>query len=476
MKTNSNPNSKLSLIPFFMKPTFTSTSKLCYSFLSLVFCTFLSLTFAMATSNNAKAIAPKTTSSSKWQSTLDHAKDGQMIMLPAIVNEVLTVKSSVILMTSGSTVLKGLIMDAPGKKVKLLGDLTINGTLELGKGILDAGTYRIKANFTTAASANSYILLLPSGSLTMSVAPNTTVNFPIGTGMGLADVDVIGNPTHVTDNITMSVVDAANLAAFTDVDPVGPRFARFEWDATEAVAGGSNVNFIYHFPTDPSDVKNSKSVVGHNTAGTWSYVNTTITGSMPFQTSSVGPYTSFSPFGVFGSMPVHNITQMIDYATIQAAIDAANPNDIILCDAATYTEAINIHKAVTLRGANFGIPGIGGRAAEAILLNCTIDINNAGNTTIDGFHILRNDGNTGPTNQIELDGGGVNTVQNCIIERNGSNTGQAIRALATTTAGGNKIITNNKIFGDDSGGLFSGHKSWNNGIYVDQGPFTVSIT
>ena len=476
MKTNSNPNLKLSLIPFFMKPTFTSTSKLFASFLSIVLCMFLSISFVMATSNNAKAIAPKTTSSSKWQSTLDHAKDGQMIMLPAIVNEVLTVKSSVILMTSGSTVLKGLIMDAPGKKVKLLGDLTINGTLELGKGILDAGTYRIKANFTTAASANSYILLLPSGSLTMSVAPNTTVNFPIGTGMGLADVDVIGNPTHVTDNITMSVVDAANLAAFTDVDPVGPRFALFEWDATEAVAGGSNVNFIYHFPTDPSDVKNSKAVVGHNTAGTWSYVNTTITGSMPFQTSSVGPYTSFSPFGVFGSMPVHNITQMIDYATIQAAIDAANPNDIILCDAATYTEAINIHKAVTLRGANFGIPGIGGRAAEAILLNCTIDINNAGNTTIDGFHILRNDGNTGPTNQIELDGGGVNTVQNCIIERNGSNTGQAIRALATTTAGGNKIITNNKIFGDASGGLFSGHKSWNNGIYVDQGPFTVSIT
>ncbi|MBK6698525.1 MAG: HYR domain-containing protein [Saprospiraceae bacterium] len=430
----------------------------------------------MATSNNAKAIAPKTTGSSKWQSTLDHAKDGQMIMLPAIVNEVLTVKSSVILMTSGSTVLKGLIMDAPGKKVKLLGDLTIDGTLELGKGILDAGTYRVKANLTTAASANSYILLLPSGSLTMSVAPNTTVNFPIGTGMGLADVDVIGNPSHVTDNITMSVVDAANLAAFTNVDPVGPRFAEFEWDASEAVAGGSNLNFIYRFPTDPHNVKTSKAVVGHNTASVWTYLNTTISGVGPYSTSSVGPYTSFSPFGVFGTMPVHNITLGLDYATIQSAIDAANPNDIILCDAATYTESINIHKAVTLRGANFGIPGIGGRAAEAILLNCTIDINNAGNTTIDGFHILRNDGNTGPTNQIELDGGGVSTVQNCILERNGSNTGQAIRALATTTAGGNKIITNNKIFGDASGGLFSGHKSWNNGIYIDQGPFTVSVT
>ncbi|MBK6824815.1 MAG: hypothetical protein IPG87_18245 [Saprospiraceae bacterium] len=82
---------------------------------------------------------------------------------------------------------------------------------------------------------------------------------------------------------------------------------------------------------------------------------------------------------------------------------------------------------------------------EAILLNCTIDVNNAGNTTLDGLHILRNDGALGPVNQIELDGGGINTVQNCIFERNGSNAGQEIRAIATTTAGGNKIIANNKI-------------------------------
>ncbi|MBL0237566.1 MAG: hypothetical protein IPQ02_13390 [Saprospiraceae bacterium] len=296
MKTNSNPNSKLSLIPFFMQPTFTSTSKLFASFLSIVLCMFLSISFVMATSNNAKAIAPKTTGSSKWQSTLDHAKDGEMIMLPAVVNEVLTVRSSVILMTSGSTVLKGLIMDAPGKKVKLLGDLNIDGTLVLGQGILDAGTHRVIATLTTPASDKSYILLLPSGSLTMSVAPNTTVNFPIGTGMGLADVDVIGNPSHTTDNITMSVVDAANLAAFTDVDPAGPRFARFEWDASEAVVGGSNLNFKYHFPTDPSDVKNSKAVVGHNTGGVWSYLNTTISGVGPYSTSSVGPYTTFFTF------------------------------------------------------------------------------------------------------------------------------------------------------------------------------------
>ncbi|MBK9630426.1 MAG: hypothetical protein IPO62_05070 [Saprospiraceae bacterium] len=206
------------------------------------------------------------------------------------------------------------------------------------------------------------------------------------------------------------------------------------------------------------------------------YQNTTVSGTGPYETSNTGTYTSFSTFGTFGMTPVHNLTQMTDHGTIQEAIDAAMANDVILCDAGTYTEAINIDIPITLTGPNVGISGIGVRGAEAILLNCTIDINNAGNTTLDGLHILRNDGAGGPLNQIDLDGGGINTVQNCIFERNGSNTGQNIRAIATTTAGGNKVVANNKIFGDVSGGLFSGHKSWNNGIYVDQGPFTVSIT
>ncbi|MBK6824816.1 MAG: hypothetical protein IPG87_18250 [Saprospiraceae bacterium] len=51
-------------------------------------------------------------------------------------------------------------------------------------------------------------------------------------------------------------------------------------------------------------------------------------------------------------MPVHNLTQGMDYGTIQAAIDAAVANDVILCDAGSYTENINIHTPITLRGPN----------------------------------------------------------------------------------------------------------------------------
>ncbi len=49
--------------------------------------------------------------------------------------------------------------------------------------------------------------------------------------------------------------------------------------------------------------------------------------------------------------PVHNITKGIDYQTIQAAVDAANPGDVIQADAGTYAEHVTINKDLTLSGA-----------------------------------------------------------------------------------------------------------------------------
>ncbi|MBK7809375.1 MAG: right-handed parallel beta-helix repeat-containing protein [Saprospiraceae bacterium] len=167
------------------------------------------------------------------------------------------------------------------------------------------------------------------------------------------------------------------------------------------------------------------------------------------------------------------------YSTIQDAINALVAGEVIDICAGTYTETININKALTINGPNVGTSGTALiRAPEAVLLNCSIDINNAGNTTLDGLHIKRTDVTAGT--QLALDGGGINTVQNCIFERTGptppSNAAVDIWAMATTTAGGNKIVLNNKITGDATGGLFGNHKSWARGIYVDQGAFTVNIS
>ncbi|MFZ1515029.1 MAG: HYR domain-containing protein [Saprospiraceae bacterium] len=447
-----------------------------FNALSLILAFLLCTGFTFA--NGYHAASPKP-AAAQLQYVLDHAVDGQMIVLPAVVEDVLTIRSGVSLLTSGTSLVKGIVMDAPGKTVKLLGNLKVEGTLEFKGGIMDAGEYKLDSKEILGIDHENYLIMTPPpppGSLTISVPTSGNVVFPIGTNSGFTPVTVSATANHTTDDMTASVVDKMNLADFTAPTPVGPAFAEFEWNVSETVNGGSEVNLKMEFPTDPHNLKNSAAVLGHNIGGNWSSKSTVVSGSGPYTTNNTGLYTSFSPFGIFGMMPVHNLTQGMDYGTIQAAIDAAVANDVILCDAGSYTENINIHTPITLRGPNVGIPGIGVRMPEAILLNCTIDVNNAGNTTLDGLHILRNDGALGPVNQIELDGGGINTVQNCIFERNGSNAGQEIRAIATTTAGGNKIIANNKIFGDPSGGLFGGHKSWARGIYIDQGPFTVSFT
>lgn len=91
------------------------------------------------------------------------------------------------------------------------------------------------------------------------------------------------------------------------------------------------------------------------------------------------------------SGPVHNITSGVNYCSIQAAVTAAAPNDVIEADAGNYNEAvITINKQLTIRGANKGIsagstPGV--RGAESVI-NGQVNIAGFNGTlTIDGFTI-----------------------------------------------------------------------------------------
>ncbi|MBK9630425.1 MAG: hypothetical protein IPO62_05065 [Saprospiraceae bacterium] len=228
--------------------------------LSLIWILLLSvISISFATSPNLSPV-------SLLQEMLDKSYDGQLIVLPANVDEKLVIRRAVSLMTASPSVVKSLVIDAPGKTVKLLGNLNITENLDVESGFLDAGIYQLNyAHSKGLVKANSAAPPPPPpGSLTLTVPTSGTVAFPIGTMAGYTPVTVSATGAHTTDDLTASVVDRANLSEFTAPTPNGPRFAEFEWTVTEANSGGSNVNLKFGFPTDPNGLTNSAATVGKN--------------------------------------------------------------------------------------------------------------------------------------------------------------------------------------------------------------------
>ncbi len=129
------------------------------------------------------------------------------------------------------------------------------------------------------------------------------------------------------------------------------------------------------------------------------------------------------------------------FATIQAAVDAAEDGDVILVAPGTYAENVTVNKAVTILGANAGISGNGMRGTESTL-NGNITIA-ADGITIDG---LRFDGGQSAIRGEAVANAYDNlTIRNNLIE---NTTDSAIR-FGLGTGGGigsdNWIITDNKI-------------------------------
>lgn len=81
------------------------------------------------------------------------------------------------------------------------------------------------------------------------------------------------------------------------------------------------------------------------------------------------------------------------FATIQAAVNAANPGDTINVDADVYAESVTINKSLTLKGANAGVnPVTGTRGAESVVTGVgnngkTAFYVTANDVTIDGFTV-----------------------------------------------------------------------------------------
>jgi hypothetical protein len=169
------------------------------------------------------------------------------------------------------------------------------------------------------------------------------------------------------------------------------------------------------------------------------------------------------------ALPVVNTTQGLVYTTIQAAINAANPADVIEVAAGTYNEVITINKSLTLKGPNAGISGYASRVSEAQVRDGKLTISGNIDVTIDGMQFYT----TVNTHQDlilinTLDA--TVTIKNNRIERFATSTGDVVRGIATALGITTPVLIENNLFtGDISGGLFSGHKTLNNGIFCNGG-------
>lgn len=101
-------------------------------------------------------------------------------------------------------------------------------------------------------------------------------------------------------------------------------------------------------------------------------------------------------------------------ASIQAGVDTAASNDVVLVANGTYniTSTINITKSITVRSANGASSTIidGGYPSQSI--DCVRISNNL--AVFDGFTVQHSGGNEG----VELDGEGSGEIRNCVVTGN----------------------------------------------------------
>ncbi len=163
------------------------------------------------------------------------------------------------------------------------------------------------------------------------------------------------------------------------------------------------------------------------------------------------------------------------FCTIQSAIDDATTFDghTIKVWAGSYTENITVNKALSINGPNVLSAGTSNaRAPEAILLNGSLSVTTSGTAVVSGFHISQTNNSA---DVFLLGGSSATTIENNIFERNGTTAGQMVRAITTSDGSGVKTIKNNLFTGNTSGGLFSGHLTWQSAMYVNGANSTVSI-
>ena len=223
--------------------------------------------------------------------------------------------------------------------------------------------------------------------------------------------------------------------------------------AAQTIASGSSENL-----TPCAFTKTGWTFAGWATTsgGTVSYADEA---SYTMGTSNVTLYAQWTIW--MGS--VHNITKGIYYTTIQAALTAAVSDDIIEVADGTYNESIIFPdgEMITLRSVNDSssttITGDDGSA--------TVTYSNSPNgTTLEGFKIMHNSGETGSGIDISA---GYLTINSSTISGNSATTegGGISISSGTITIGG--LGVENTICGNTTGGIATVVNQVNPNSYPD---------
>jgi len=173
------------------------------------------------------------------------------------------------------------------------------------------------------------------------------------------------------------------------------------------------------------------------------------------------------------------------YSSINAAIAAAEAGDTILISAGTYDEAVNVNKAVTILGANFGNDGDGMRGGETVITGLSQVTAASGDVVISGIEFRYTGGaNTllGSMNGgslLRLTGNATVVVEDSrFIATNpqgNADAGGGGRAIMIPTNFGGSVTIDDNFFGGSATSGFIG-ANWQRGVWSDGSAANLTIT
>ncbi|MFM7297954.1 MAG: lamin tail domain-containing protein, partial [Planctomycetota bacterium] len=153
---------------------------------------------------------------------------------------------------------------------------------------------------------------------------------------------------------------------------------------------------------------------------------------------------------------IYNFSADTYHCTLQAAVDLALPNDVIMVAAGTYAENVTINKAVVVSGPNWNVsPNSGTRAAEAIFVPATTDTSTgavititSSNVTFEGFTV---DGDNTALASSDVGLGGalgtsIDAARAIFVNANGINTVNIAKNVTKNVANGIRLEQTTNYF------------------------------